>query len=183
MVHQHFTLAENLTVLDNIVLGTESLWQFSSNSQKSRARIGQLAQEFGLEVSPDAIVTSLSVGERQRVEILKALYREAKILVLDEPTAVLTPQVHALFETLKRFVAGPSIFHFQSLAKSRGLQPFSVLRGGRLVAERGVEGSRDPNLPNDDWPQHSAGQGRGSKGWGRCPGLAWNSCPAQFPGP
>ena len=78
MVHQHFTLAENLTVLDNIVLGTESLWQFSSNSQKARARIRQLAQEFGLEVNPDAIVASLSVGERQRVEILKALYRRSQ---------------------------------------------------------------------------------------------------------
>ena len=144
MVHQHFTLAENLTVLDNIVLGTESLWQFSSNSQKARARIQQLAGEFGLEVDPQAIIASLSVGERQRVEILKALYRQAKILVLDEPTAVLTPQESfALFETLKRFVAkGLSIiFISHKLGEIlAACSRVSVLRGGKLVAERRVEG-------------------------------------------
>jgi general nucleoside transport system ATP-binding protein len=150
MVHQHFTLAENLTVLDNIVLGTESLWRFSSNSQKARARIKQLAQEFGLEVNPDAIITSLSVGERQRVEILKALYREAKILVLDEPTAVLTPQEStALFETLKRFVArGLSIiFISHKLGEIlAACNRVSVLRGGKLVAERRVEGATRAEL-------------------------------------
>jgi ABC-type uncharacterized transport system ATPase subunit len=150
MVHQHFTLAENLTVLDNIVLGTESLWQFSSNSQKARARIQQLAQEFGLEVNPDAIVASLSVGERQRVEILKALYREAKILVLDEPTAVLTPQEStALFETLKRFVTRGLSIIFISHKLGEILAAcgrVSVLRGGKLVAERGVEGATRSEL-------------------------------------
>jgi general nucleoside transport system ATP-binding protein len=150
MVHQHFTLAENLTVLDNIVLGTESLWRFSSNFQKARARIKQLAQEFGLEVNPDAIITSLSVGERQRVEILKALYREAKILVLDEPTAVLTPQEStALFETLKRFVArGLSIiFISHKLGEIlAACNRVSVLRSGKLVAERRVEGATRAEL-------------------------------------
>ena len=150
MVHQHFTLAENLTVLDNIVLGTESLWRVSSNSQKARARIGQLAQEFGLEVSSDAIIASLSVGERQRVEILKALYRQAKILVLDEPTAVLTPQESsALFETLKRFVAkGLSIiFISHKLGEIlAACSRVSVLRGGKLVAERKVEGATRAEL-------------------------------------
>ena len=150
MVHQHFTLAENLTVLDNIVLGTESLWQFSSNSQKALDRIQQLAGEFGLEVDPQAIIASLSVGERQRVEILKALYRQAKILVLDEPTAVLTPQESsALFETLKRFVAkGLSIiFISHKLGEIlAACSRVSVLRGGRLVAERKVEGATRAEL-------------------------------------
>ncbi len=150
MVHQHFTLAENLTVLDNIVLGTESLWQLSSNSQKARTRISQLAQEFGLEVNPDAIVSALSVGERQRVEILKALYREAKILVLDEPTAVLTPQESAaLFETLKRFVGkGLSIiFISHKLGEIlAACNRVSVLRGGKLVAERSVAGATRAEL-------------------------------------
>jgi simple sugar transport system ATP-binding protein len=150
MVHQHFTLAENLTVLDNIVLGTESLWQFSSNSQKARARIQQLTKEFGLKVDPQAIIASLSVGERQRVEILKALYREAKILVLDEPTAVLTPQEStALFETLKRFVAkGLSIiFISHKLGEIlAACSRVSVLRGGKLVAERRVEGATRAEL-------------------------------------
>ncbi len=103
MVHQHFTLADNLSVLDNICLGTARLWHLSQARAQARARIATLAQDFGLVVDPDAIVARLSVGERQRVEILKALYRDAKILILDEPTAVLTPQETTdLFETLRR---------------------------------------------------------------------------------
>ena len=103
-----------------------------------------------MEVNPDAIIASLSVGERQRVEILKALYREAKILVLDEPTAVLTPQEStALFETLKRFVAkGLSIiFISHKLGEIlAACSRVSVLRGGKLVAERGVEGATRAEL-------------------------------------
>ncbi len=103
MVHQHFTLADNLTVLDNIVLGTESLWSIRQNRAAARAKLARLAKDFGLVVAPDLLVGELSVGERQRVEILKALYRGARILILDEPTAVLTPQESDdLFRTLKR---------------------------------------------------------------------------------
>lgn len=104
MVHQHFTLAGNLTVLDNIRLGTERLW--SLDQPAARARVKALSQDFGLAVDPDARVARLSVGERQRVEILKALYRDARILILDEPTAVLTPQeAEALFATLRKATA------------------------------------------------------------------------------
>lgn len=142
MVHQHFTLADNLTVIDNIVLGTEPLWQISSNRSKARARIAELGETFGLKVDPDALVSSLSVGERQRVEILKALYRDAKILILDEPTAVLTPQESAsLFDTLKRFVAkGLSIiFISHKLGEIlAACHRVAVLRGGKLIAEREV---------------------------------------------
>ncbi len=75
MVHQHFTLAENLTVLENVTLGTEPLWSLRRDRDGARKKLTTLAQDFGLAVDPDALVGSLSVGERQRVEILKALYR------------------------------------------------------------------------------------------------------------
>lgn len=101
MVHQHFTLAENLSVLDNIVLGTRPLFSLSSGRRAAKRKLAELSNDYGLAVDPDALVSQLSVGEKQRVEILKALYRDAKILILDEPTAVLTPQeAEALFSTL-----------------------------------------------------------------------------------
>ena len=78
MVHQHFTLAGNLTVLDNILLGTDALWSLGVGRDAARMRIAKLADDFGLVVNPDAKVSRLSVGERQRVEILKALYRDAR---------------------------------------------------------------------------------------------------------
>ncbi len=140
MVHQHFTLAENLSALDNIVLGTESLWRWRADRAGARRKIARLARDFGLAVDADAPVGVLSVGERQRVEILKALYRDARILILDEPTAVLTPQESAaLFGTLQKLVAqGLSVIFishklYEVLAVS---QRILVLRGGRLVAER-----------------------------------------------
>jgi len=150
MVHQHFALADNLTVLDNIVLGTESLLSLSSDRGRARRRIRELGKTFGLAVDPDATVATLSVGERQRVAILKALYREAKILILDEPTAVLTPQETAsLFETLKRFVAkGLSIvFISHKLHEILAVcHRVAVLRGGKLVAERDVAGATRAEL-------------------------------------
>src|SRR5215468_8679354 len=140
MVHQHFTLAENLTVLDNIVLGTEPLWRLRSDSAAARRKIRGLSDDFGLEIDPDARVGELSVGERQRTEILKALYREARILILDEPTAVLTPQESmALFGTLKKLVAqGLSIiFISHKLAEVlEACHRILVLRAGQLTAER-----------------------------------------------
>src|SRR3954464_8108263 len=106
MVHQHFTLADNLSVLDNVMLGTEALWQPFTRRRAARARLLEVAQRFGLPVRPEARVGDLTVGERQRVEILKALYRGARILILDEPTAVLTPQEsESLFATLGQMVA------------------------------------------------------------------------------
>jgi simple sugar transport system ATP-binding protein len=142
MVHQHFTLADNLTVLDNIVLGTESLWRWRSELSAARARIRKLAEDFGLAVDPDAAVSSLSVGERQRVEILKALYRDARILILDEPTAVLTPQESAaLFDTLKRFVGRGLSIIFISHKLGEIMDACArvcILRGGRLIAERKI---------------------------------------------
>jgi len=139
MVHQHFTLADNLSVLDNVLMGTEPLWQPFSRRSAARAKLLDVAQRFGLPVQPDAKVGSLSVGERQRVEILKALYRDARILILDEPTAVLTPQEsEALFDTLTQMVAqGLSIIFISHKLPEvlRVSHRIAVLRGGRLVAE------------------------------------------------
>jgi general nucleoside transport system ATP-binding protein len=139
MVHQHFTLADNLSVLDNVMIGSEPLWQLFSRRKAARAKLLDVAQRFSLAVSPDATVGSLSVGERQRVEILKALVRGARILILDEPTAVLTPQEsEALFNTLGQMVAGglSIIFISHKLAEVlRVSNRVAVLRGGKLVAE------------------------------------------------
>ncbi len=139
MVHQHFTLADNMTVLENVTLGTRSLWSPGLNRASARARIARLADDFRLRVDPDARVGALSVGERQRVEILKALYRNARILILDEPTAVLTPQeTDDLFETLREAVAkGLSIvFISHKLHEVMAISDrVLILRHGRLVAE------------------------------------------------
>uniref|UniRef100_UPI0037DCD5B1 ABC transporter ATP-binding protein n=1 Tax=Streptomyces sp. WAC05950 TaxID=2487419 RepID=UPI0037DCD5B1 len=99
MVHQHFMLADNLTVLENVVLGGEKLYGIGA---KARKKIMEISDAYGLGVRPDALVEDLGVADRQRVEILKVLYRGAKILILDEPTAVLVPQeVDALFDNLR----------------------------------------------------------------------------------
>ncbi|MGP3688075.1 ABC transporter ATP-binding protein [Streptomyces sp. IBSNAI002] len=103
MVHQHFMLADNLTVLENVVLGGEKLYGIGA---KARKKIREISDAYGLGVRPDALVEDLGVADRQRVEILKVLYRGARILILDEPTAVLVPQeVDALFDNLRELKA------------------------------------------------------------------------------
>jgi ABC-type uncharacterized transport system ATPase subunit len=92
MVHQHFMLVEPFTVLENVVLGVEGGFRLGAGMRRARAELERLGREYHLEVDPDARVADLGVGRRQRVEILKALYRGADLLILDEPTAVLTPQ-------------------------------------------------------------------------------------------
>ncbi len=150
MVHQHFTLADNLSVLDNVMMGSESLWQPFTRQHEAREKLIAIARQFGLGVDPKARVSSLSVGERQRVEILKALYRGARILILDEPTAVLTPQEsEALFEVLAQMVAqGLSIiFISHKLAEVlRVSQRIAVLRAGKLVAEADARQSTQAQL-------------------------------------
>jgi general nucleoside transport system ATP-binding protein len=140
MVHQHFTLADQMSVLENIALGTQSLFSPRFDQEQAVRRIGELSAAFGLEVDPNALVSGLSVGERQRVEILKALYREARILILDEPTAVLTPlETEALFATLKKLVTNglSIIFISHKLGEVMKISDrVLVLRGGKLMGER-----------------------------------------------
>lgn len=102
MVHQHFKLVENFTVLENVVLGAEDGAMLKPSLAKARELLTSLAHEYELDVDPDAVIEDLSVGLQQRVEILKALYRRADILILDEPTGVLTPaEADHLFRILK----------------------------------------------------------------------------------
>jgi ABC-type uncharacterized transport system ATPase subunit len=140
MVHQHFALAPNLTVLENIITGTESLWKPAMNIAAARRRLDEVCRRFGLDVRPDARLGDLSVGEQQRVEILKALYNEARILVLDEPTAVLTNiEAEKLFATLKEMVRfGLSVIFISHKLDEvmAAADRIFVLRAGRLVAER-----------------------------------------------
>ncbi|MFC8917503.1 ABC transporter ATP-binding protein [Streptomyces sp. NPDC047821] len=103
MVHQHFMLADNLTVLENVVLGSEKLYGIGA---KARKKIMEISGAYGLNIRPDVLVEQLGVADRQRVEILKVLYRGARTLILDEPTAVLVPQeVDALFANLRELKA------------------------------------------------------------------------------
>jgi simple sugar transport system ATP-binding protein len=150
MVHQHFTLADNLSVLDNVMLGTEPLWLPFSRRGAARKRLVETAERFGLQVDPDALIEQLSVGERQRVEILKALVRGARILILDEPTAVLTPaEAESLFDTLQQLIAqGLSVIFISHKLDEvlRVSHRIAVLRGGKLVATLAAAGASKAEL-------------------------------------
>src|SRR3712207_8429979 len=101
MVHQHFMLADNFTVLENVILGSEPTRHGRLDRAAARRRIEEISERYDLGLQPDALVEDLGVGDRQRVEIAKVLYRDARILILDEPTAVLVPQeVDELFGNL-----------------------------------------------------------------------------------
>ncbi len=114
MVHQHFMLAEQFSVLENIILGSEpTLGGGRIDFADARTRLSEVSQAYGLDVDPDDLVETLEVGERQRVEIIKVLFRGARILILDEPTAVLVPQeVEELFRNLRELKAGGATIIF-----------------------------------------------------------------------
>jgi ABC-type uncharacterized transport system ATPase subunit len=111
MVHQHFKLVQNFTVTENIILGMEETMGLVVDTKKASKKIKELSEQYGLNVDPDALISEVSVGMQQRVEILKMLYRNAEVLIFDEPTAVLTPQeVQELLKIMKDLIAeGKSI--------------------------------------------------------------------------
>jgi ABC-type uncharacterized transport system ATPase subunit len=141
MVHQHFMLVPVFSVADNILLGEETMANpIFLDRNEARRRIIELGQRFGFEIDPDARVGSLSVGWQQRVEILKALYRNAKVLVLDEPTAVLTPQeTDEIFAVLRRLAQEGHSIIFISHKLYEVLEiadRITVIRRGRVVGQR-----------------------------------------------
>jgi ABC-type uncharacterized transport system ATPase subunit len=139
MVHQHFMLVDTLSALDNVMLGAEPGWRLTPARAQVRAQLQVLMRDTGLAVNLDTRVAELPVGERQRLEILKALYRGARILILDEPTAVLTPQeTEALFATLRQLRGrGTTILLItHKLKEIMALcDAVTVMRGGAVVLD------------------------------------------------
>jgi general nucleoside transport system ATP-binding protein len=148
MIHQHFMLVDTLTVAENVGLGLPSSRGPRTDLDRVTARLVELADRYGLRVDPRAQVWQLSVGERQRVEILKALYRNASLLILDEPTAVLTPQeVEDLFRVLREAARDGTglVFISHKVREVLSLSDrITVLRDGRTVGTLPIaEASRD----------------------------------------
>jgi general nucleoside transport system ATP-binding protein len=137
MVHQHFMLVETLSALDNVMLGAEPHWLLQKAAAQVRGKLEALMRSTGLKVKLDALVADLAVGDRQRLEILKTLYRGAKVLILDEPTAVLTPQeTDQLFEVLKLLRSqGTTILLITHKLREvmRLCDTVTVMRAGRVV--------------------------------------------------
>ena len=140
MVHQHFMLADNFTVLENIILGSEphnNKYSPIINFKKARETVGKLNESYGLNVELDRTIDTLSIGQLQRVEIIKALYRGAKILILDEPTAVLVPhEVDELFKNIREMKAQGETILFIDHKLDEVIEisdRITVLRGGKTI--------------------------------------------------
>jgi len=150
MVHQHFMLVPNFTVLENIMLGHEGSLSVEKAATHARAALQKLSDDFGLAVDPEALVEDLPVGLQQRVEILKALFRGAQILILDEPTGVLTPQeTEQLFDILRALRAkGVTVLLITHKLKEimAITDDVSVMRGGEMVAHRKTEDTTPAEL-------------------------------------
>jgi simple sugar transport system ATP-binding protein len=150
MVHQHFVLVQSQTVVENITLGIKSSREPFVDFKSAKEEIQHLSTKYGLKVNPTAKIWQLSAGEQQRVEILKALYREAEILILDEPTSVLTPQeTEQLFLTLRTMAdSGKSIvFISHKLPEVMSLSDrVTVLRQGKVVSTSDVKQTSESDL-------------------------------------
>ena len=140
MVHQHFMLVDTISVLENIIVGTRQRHEPVIDFKSSRKAIEEIAQSAGLNIDISTMVESLSVGQKQRVEIIKALYRGAQILILDEPTAVLTPQeTQEFFKMIERFKQQEKTILFISHKLNEVMQisdSITIMRQGRVVAKR-----------------------------------------------
>ncbi|MET3134712.1 ABC-type uncharacterized transport system ATPase subunit [Oxalobacteraceae bacterium GrIS 1.11] len=152
MVHQHFMLVENFTVLDNVMLGTEGGFQLAKQRAATEAKLREICQRYRLDVDPLAKIEDLSVGAQQRVEILKQIYRSANILILDEPTAVLTAQETAsLFDILRLFKEqGKTIVLItHKLQEILDItDTVTVMRGGRVVGAVDTAATTKEQLAN-----------------------------------
>jgi len=150
MVHQHFMLIPVMSVAENIVLGNEPRTLTSLDYREARRRVSEVARSFGFAIDPDASVENITVGQQQRVEILKALYRRAEILILDEPTAVLTPQeAGELFGILRSLTAEGKSIIFISHKLNEVLEiadRITVLRRGRKIGTVAREGATEEEL-------------------------------------
>jgi simple sugar transport system ATP-binding protein len=150
MIHQHFMLVDNLTVAENVALGLRSSREPRLDLDVVTKRINELAENYGLNINPKAVISDLAVGQQQRVEIVKALYRGAALLVLDEPTAVLTPQeVDELFVIFKQMAADGHALIFISHKLHEILDltnRVTVLRDGRVVGSRVTAGATKEDL-------------------------------------
>ncbi|MBT3321025.1 MAG: ABC transporter ATP-binding protein [Anaerolineae bacterium] len=152
MIHQHFMLVETLTVAENVALGLPSSKGFLTDLDKVSERILELADIYGLKIDPDAYIWQLSVGQQQRVEIIKALYRGAALLILDEPTAVLTPQeVDEFFVIMRQMVADGHglIFISHKLHEIMNIcDRVTILRDGAKVGTRNIADITKSELAN-----------------------------------
>ena len=150
MVHQHFKLVHNFTVLENIVLGVETTKSGMLRMEEARQKVMALSQQYGLLIQPDALISDITVGMQQRVEILKMLYRDNEILIFDEPTAVLTPQeIEELMRIMRSLAAeGKSIlFITHKLAEIMAVADrCTVLRKGRYIGTVDVKNSSPQEL-------------------------------------
>jgi simple sugar transport system ATP-binding protein len=150
MVHQHFMLIPVMTVAENIVLGVEPRHNLLLDERTAERRVRELSERFSLAVDPAALVSDITVGQEQRVEILKALYRGADILILDEPTAVLTPQeAHELFEIIRSLQADGKSIIFISHKLNEVLEiadRITVLRRGKKIETVPREGATEASL-------------------------------------
>lgn len=150
MIHQHFMLVETLTVAENVALGLKSTRGFMTDIDRVSERVVELAELYGLFVDPNAYIWQLSVGQQQRVEILKALYRGAALLILDEPTAVLTPQeVEELFQIMRQMTGDGHALIFISHKLHEVIdisQRVTVLRDGRKIGTKLTVDTTKANL-------------------------------------